>query len=199
MEQQRDFDFVDDEAVAEIMTLKDGSFNNLSGQSYQVVILPSVSAISKTALNRLKVFSQSGGKVIIIGDEPKLVIDKSFMTALAPDDLSWAVKEKNIEFTDKVKAALPVPDVTLDKHCSDLKVIHKRWQDADVYFLFNEIKQPLNRTITLMGKGTVQQWVTQTGRIKTVPAVVTSDKGKIQLNLEFELYEAKLLVIGPEL
>jgi hypothetical protein len=40
--------------------------------------------------------------------------------------------------------------------------------------------------------------VTQTGRTKTVPAVVVSES-KIQLKLEFEPYEAKLLVIGPEL
>jgi hypothetical protein len=88
--------------------------------------------------------------------------------------------------------------VALEQPCSNLKVIHKRWQDADLYFLFNEIKEPLKRTITLTGKGAVQQWVTQTGRTKTVPAVVVSES-KIQLKLEFEPYEAKLLVIGPEL
>jgi hypothetical protein len=88
--------------------------------------------------------------------------------------------------------------VALEQPCSNLKVIHKRWRDADVYFLFNEIKEPLTRTTTLMGKGTVQQWVTQTGRIKTVPADVISE-GRIQLNLEFKPYEAKLLVIGPAL
>jgi len=198
LEQQHDFDFVDDEAIAKIMTLKDGLFTNLSGQSYQAVILPSVSAISRMALDRLKVFAQGGGKVVIIGDEPKLVVDKSFMAALAPKDLSWTIKENDIELTDKVMAALPAPAATLDTACSDLKVMHKRWQDADVYFLFNEIKEPLTRTITLTGKGAVQQWMTQTGRIKTVPAVVISES-KIQLKLEFEPYEAKLLVIGPEL
>ena len=56
IERQRDFDFVEDEAVAEVMTLKDGSFTNLSGQSYQIVILLSVSAISKIALDRLQAF-----------------------------------------------------------------------------------------------------------------------------------------------
>ena len=198
MEQQRDFDFVDDEAIAEIMTLKDGSLTNLSSQSYQVVILPSVSAISKLTLDRLQAFAQGGGKVVIIGDEPELVVDKSFMTALVPKDLSWAVKEKEIELTDKVMAALPAPDVILDKPCGDLKVIHKRWQDADVYFFFNEIKEPLTRTITLTGKGTVQQWVTRTGRIKTISVDVSSE-AKIQLNQEFKPYEAKLLVIGPTL
>ena len=76
--------------------------------------------------------------------------------------------------------------------------MHKRWYDADVYFMFNEIKEPLTRTVILVGKGTVQQWVTQTGQIETIPAVVPKE-GKIQLSLEFKPYEAKLLVIGPTL
>ena len=54
------------------------------------------------------------------------------------------------------------------------------------------------RKATLAGKGTVQHWLTQTGRIETVPAVV-SEPGKIRLSLEFGPYEAKLLVIGPRL
>ena len=198
LEQQHDFDFVNDEAIAEIMTLKNGSFTNLSGQSYQAVILPSVSAISQNALDRLQAFAQGGGKVVIIGDEPELVVGKSFMSASKPKDLSWTIKEKNIELTDKVKVVLPAPDVILDQPCGNLKVLHKRWHDADVYFLFNEIKEPLSRTITLMGTGSAQQWVTRTGHIKTIPATVHA-KGKMQLPLEFEPYEAKLLVIGPTL
>jgi hypothetical protein len=198
LEQQRDFDFVDDEALARIMTLREGSFINLSGQSYRAVILPSVSAISKAALDRLGVFARAGGQVIVIGREPSLVVDKSFMAAQAPQDLSWAVHEGAVELSDKVKAALPAPDVVLKQPCADLKVIHKQWQDADVYFLFNEIKEPLIRQVTLDGKGTVQQWITRSGQIETISSEV-SEPGKVQLSLEFGPYEAKLLVIGPAL
>ena len=198
LEDQRDFDFVDDEALAQTMTLADGRFTNLSGQSYRAVILPSVSAISKAALDRLQTFSRAGGAVIIMGDEPSLLVGKSFMAAQAPGDLSWTIRESAIELTDKVKAALPAPDVVLEPACADIKVMHKQWRDADVYFLFNEIKGPLTRKVTLAGKGTVQHWATQTGRIETIPAAV-SEPGKIRLSLEFEPYEAKLLVIGPRL
>ena len=198
LERQHDFDFVDDEAIAKIMTLKNGSFTNLSGQSYHAVILPSVSAISKTALEHLHAFARGGGKVIIFGDEPKLIVDRSFMSASKSEDISWTIEEKNIELTERVRAALPSPDVILDPPCGNLKVLHKRWRDADVYFLFNEIKEPLTHTVTLTGKGTVQQWLTRTGRIKSIPAKVIA-KSKVQLSLEFEPYEAKLLVIGPTL
>jgi hypothetical protein len=197
LEDQRDFDFVDDEAVARTMTLADGHFTNLSGQSYRAVILPSVSAISKAALDRLRTFAQAGGAVIIMSNEPSLLVGKSFMTAQSPGDLSWTVRESAIELTGKVKAALPAPDVVLEPACADIKVMHKQWRDADVYFLFNEIKEPLTRKVTLAGKGTVQHWVTQTGRIETIPAAVP-EPGKIRLSLEFEPYEAKLLVIGTK-
>ncbi len=198
LEDQRDFDFVDDEALARAMTLTDGSFINLSGQHYQAVILPSVSAVSKAALDRLRAFAKAGGVVIIMGEEPFLAVGESFMVAKTPGDLSWTVRESAIELTGKVKAALPVPDVVLEPSCADIKVMHKQWRDADIYFLFNEIKEPLTRRATLVGKGTVQHWVTQTGRIETIPAIVPG-QGKIQLSLEFEPYEAKLLVIGPRL
>jgi len=198
LEDQRDFDFVDDEALAQTMTLADGRFTNLSGQSYRAVILPSVRAISKAALDHLRTFAEAGGAVIILGDKPSLLVDKSFMAAQAPGDLSWTVRESAIELTDKVKAALPAPDVVLEPACADIKVMHKRWKDADVYFLFNEIKEPLTRKVTLAGKGTVQHWATQTGRIETIPAAVP-EPGKIRLSLQFEPYEAKLLVIGPKL
>lgn len=196
LEQQRDFDFVDDESLAKTMTLKDGRFTNLSGQSYRAVILPSISAISKSALDRLKAFTRDGGRVILVGKAPSLVVDRSFMEGKAPGGLSWTVRESAIELTDKVQAALPAPDVLLDQPCADLKVMHKRWKDADVYFLFNEIKEPVSRQVTLAGKGTVQRWITHTGRIETLVTDSASD-GMVRLSLDFRPYEAKLLVIGP--
>ncbi len=195
---QRDFDFVDDESLAKTMSLKKGRFTNLSGQSYQAVVLPSISAISKGALDRLQAFAKGGGKVIVVGKTPSLVVDESFMKAQAPNDLSWAVRESAVELTGKVKAALPAPDVVLDRPCGDLKVMHKRWKNADVYLLFNEVKEPLSRQVTLAGKGTVQHWITRTGRIETIPAT-TAGPGKMEMSLAFAPYEAKLLVIGPAL
>ncbi|MGD8787720.1 MAG: glycosyl hydrolase, partial [Phycisphaerales bacterium] len=133
LEKQRDFDFVDDESLASTMKLKDGMFTNSSDQDYRAVIIPSVSAISKAALGRLKVFADSGGCVISIGREPSMVVEKTFLTAGGSADLSWAVREPSGEVTERVLKALPKPDVMLIEPCPVVKYIHKRWRDANLY------------------------------------------------------------------
>ena len=75
--------------------------------------------------------------------------------------------------------------------------MHKKWKDADVYFLFNEIKEPVSRKVTLAGQGTAQHWDTRTGATKSL--VGAARNGKIVLDLAFEPYEAKLVVLGPAL
>jgi hypothetical protein len=35
-------------------------------------------------------------------------------------------------------AALPQPDLSLDKPAPAVKYLHRRWRDADFYFVFNE-------------------------------------------------------------
>ncbi|MCS7120926.1 MAG: glycosyl hydrolase, partial [Candidatus Bathyarchaeota archaeon] len=81
LEHQIDFDFVDDYTLASILRLEKGCFRNLSGQAYRAVIVPSSTAISKAALNRLKTFSKSGGRVIFLGKKPNIIVNKSFLEA----------------------------------------------------------------------------------------------------------------------
>ena len=62
LERQRDFDFVDEQALCSVLKPDGGTLKNLSGQSYRAVIIPSVTAMSKTTLECLKKFKESGGK-----------------------------------------------------------------------------------------------------------------------------------------
>jgi hypothetical protein len=47
LEHQRDFDFVDEQALSSLLALEGGTFRNLSGQRYRAVLISSVSAISR--------------------------------------------------------------------------------------------------------------------------------------------------------
>lgn len=64
MEIQCDFDFVDEQALTSVLTLENGTLRNLSGQTYKAIIIPSVTAISKVTIDKLKEFSASGGKAL---------------------------------------------------------------------------------------------------------------------------------------
>jgi len=195
LEHQRDFDFIDENALSSLLVLEKGSFRNLSGQSYRTVLIPSVSSISKLALERLQSFATSGGQVIFIGQEPSLIIEKTFLDAAGPADLSWAIREPSGELTPQVIEALPQPDVRLEQPCPSLKYIHRRLCDADLFFFFNESAENKLHHAILAGSGHAQLWDAMTGKIE----VMTSNSlgnGLIKLIFELEPYETKFIVIG---
>ncbi len=197
-EAQRDFDYVDEAALASAMRLEQGLFTNLSGQSYRAVIIPSITAISQAALDRLRAFAKSGGIVVSLGRVPALVTGRTFLHAGGPASLDWAVREASGELTPAVLAALPPPDISLDQPAPGLKATHRRLRDADVYFLFNEGKEPVTRTVTLAGTGAAQVWDAATGQVAPV-ADASAAAGMVKVPLTLAAGESRFLVIGAGL
>jgi hypothetical protein len=195
LKHQRDFDFVDEQALCTVLNLGKGTLENLSGQSYCAVIIPSVTVISKTALDQLRKFADSGGKVIFVGHTPSVIVEKTFLKAGGPADLSWAMIEPSGKLTNEVLQTLPQPDVKLDKPCPDVKYTHRKLRDADLYFFFNESTEKQTNIATLAGKGQVQIWDAMTGDIKTISGNSSKD-GFIHLPLELKPYETSFIVIG---
>ncbi len=197
-EAQRDFDYVDEAALATVMKLEPGAFINLSGQSYRAVIIPSVTAISSGALDRLRAFARDGGTVISLGREPTLVTGKNFLTATGPAKLAWVLREPTGDLTPAVFAALPPPAIQLDEPTGAIKVIHRKLRDADVYFFFNEGQETLARTMTLAGAGAAQVWDAATGRASPIPDAKPTGRG-MTVPLTLAAGEARFIVIGPAL
>src|SRR5262249_38266478 len=116
IEQQRDFDFIDEQALASVLQRKGKELVKLSGQGYRAIGVPPALALSRTAVARLRSLAAGGGKVIFIGDPRALVIDKTFLHATGPADLSWAtLREKTIAISPAVLGHLPEPDFALDR------------------------------------------------------------------------------------
>jgi hypothetical protein len=196
LENQRDFDFVDEQALSSEMKLEGDRFVNLSGQSYQAIIIPPISAISKKTLERLKSFAQNGGRVIFLGVAPSLVVERTFLNADGPADISWAIQESSGRLTERVLKALPEPDVSLDQDCSAIKYLHRKLNNADVYFFFNESDQKQSRIATLQAEnGKAQIWNPLSGDIE-VMADVSVINGVVKFPLELDAYQTKLIVIG---
>ena len=195
LEQQRDFDFVDEQALSSVLALDGGKLKNLSSQSYYAVIIPSTSALSKAAVDRLRAFADSGGRVIFLGREPSLVVEKTFLKAAGPRDLSWAIREPSGKLTPRVVEALPQPDVMLDQPCPVVKYLHRCLRDADLYFFFNESTEKQSRTAVLAGSGQAQVWDAASGRIEAL-SDISSEKGVVRLPLVLEPYETKFIIIG---
>jgi alpha-L-rhamnosidase len=200
LQHQRDLDYVDDYSLSKTLKLQGNELINQSGQAYRAILIPPVDAISKAALDRLRAFAKAGGKVVFLGNAPKLVMDKNFLTATGPADISWAVFETTSEITPKVLAALPAPDVATDQETTWLKYNHRRMKDADLYFFFNEGDQPLSLKTTVANSGTAkqaQQWDTTSGKIAPW-AGATFARGKTTLPLELQPWGAKIVVIDSK-
>jgi hypothetical protein len=187
LEHQRDFDFADEQALSSLLVMEDGALTNLSGQRYRAVIIPPVSVISKTALERLRAFAESGGCVVFLGHAPALVVDRTFLEASGPADVSWAIREPLGELTPRILEALPHPDVALDRPCAAVKALHRRWRDADAYFFFNESDEGQSRRATLEGRGQVQVWDAASGRIEPLSGA-TSKNSSVHLPLDLAPY-----------
>ncbi len=166
-ENQHDFDFVDEEALTSILISENGGLGNLSGQSYKTIIVPSISVISGASLSKLKEFAASGGKVVFIGNLPSLAVEKSFLSAVKPPDLKWAEHEESGNLTARVFEFLPPPDFKIDKILPQVKYLHRKWKDADLYFIFNESRANLTFNVAFGEKGKKQIWDAMSGKISS--------------------------------
>jgi hypothetical protein len=195
LERQRDFDFVDEQALSSVLTLQKGAFRTLSGNQYRAILVPGAAVISRAALDHLRAFAKSGGRVVFLGRTPTLVAEPSILKAGAPGDFGWAVVEPASEITAQVLAALPQPDVALDPPAPAVKYVHRRWRDAEAYFFFNESDQPQSLKAVLEGAGKVQLWDAASGAISLL-AGATQEKHSVRVPLDLPPYGSKIVVIG---
>jgi hypothetical protein len=182
MENKYDFDFVDEQALTSVLTLENGTLINSSGQAYRAIIVPRISVISAKSLLQLKRFADAGGKVIFMEKQPELVIEKNFLEARKAENMDWAFTEISGKVTPAVLSYLPPSDLTLEPSCPDIKYLHRRLKDAELYFLFNEGTEKRSFLITLSGKGSPQVWDAMTGEITRLKNFV-----KVEDDLSFPL------------
>jgi hypothetical protein len=218
-EHQIDFDIVDEDAMARDLKPLKGSFETLSGNRYRTVILPAPQVISDEALARLKAFAQGGGKVLFLGGAPSLIAGQTIRDAkpATAADISWAtVVDAQLpptptppmeppaappapqtvpgEVLAAVNAAVIAPVVRLDAADTALRVMKRRWKDADVYLFFNEGAQASNHAVTLNCKGRIAEaWDPQTATI--APLQSTRAGSSLVVQLKLAAYETRVIVV----
>lgn len=165
LENQRDFDFVDEQALSSVPIQEDYRLINLSLQAYKIIIVPQVTVISKAAIEKLKEFAYSGGKVLFLGKPPVIMTGQSFKDAEKPGEFSWAKNELSGKLTQDVIDFLPDPDVKTGNSAPSVKYLHRTMAAGELYFFFNEGESPASFRITLSGKGKAQAWNAMTGQI----------------------------------
>lgn len=165
MENQQDFDFVDEQALTSVLKIEDGGLKNLSGQVYRTIIVPSISAISDASIKKLEQFTSSGGKVIFAGNLPSLVVNENFITASKLTDIPWAIQVDAATNSDVFLDLLLPADFKTDKTLPQVKCLHRVCKDAGLYFIFNESRKTVSFNISFEEKGKKQIWDAATGNI----------------------------------
>jgi len=197
LEHQVDWDYFDEQSLSSVATIENGGFKNLSGQIYKAIVFPSMTVITRTGLGRLRAFVKAGGKAVFVGKTPGLIVDKTFMNAEEVPDLSFAtLLEPSGDITPAVLAALPKPDVKFDAEFPRLTYTHKTWQDAEMYFFFNESNKAESCMATIAGHGQAQAWDLATGEIHPISAA-TAEGDTVRFPLALGPYETKIVVVGP--
>jgi hypothetical protein len=186
LETQRDFDFIDEQALGEPAAIGKGGLPNGSGQLYRAVVVPPGSVLSRKALETLRRFSSAGGTVVFAGGKPALAYDRTFRDANAPA-IDWGVADPEIRL-DGLGAA----DVRFAAPAPSIKYLHRRWRDADLYFFFNESDSALEVAATLEGTGAVQDWDARTGAIRTFVPRNTAEP----MTLRLEAFGTRFVAIG---
>jgi hypothetical protein len=218
-EHQIDFDIVGEDALAQDLKAGRGSFETLSGNTYRTVILPQPMLISSAALARLKAFAQGGGKVLFLAGTPQFIADRTIRDArpATAGDFSWATVESAqlpptptppafppqsplqpqavpSEVLSAVLSSVVTPTVHLDHPDTALRVMQRRWKNADVYLFFNEGPQECNHAVALTGNGRVAEtWDPQTGSVMQLKSAATAGHMTIQLHLQ--PYESQVIVV----
>ena len=186
LESQRDFDFIDEQALTATATVVPGGLQNLSGQVYRAVVVPPGSVLSSAALATLQRFNAAGGTVIFAGSKPQLTYDQTFRGAYAPQ-IGWGIVDPATSLN-----ALPASDVRFSAPAPSIKYLHRRWQDADLYFFFNESANAQQVEAVLAGTGKMQEWDPRTGAIRAFAPGNTAGA----LTLSLDPYGTKFVVIG---
>jgi len=180
-------DYIDAEAIKSV------------GITYPVLVLPHVERLSPETLKAIADYSQRGGKVIAVGAVPSRA--PGFANAAAITDevkqLSQGLFAKNpnarvVPHESDLGAALHealTPDLQLSSGASAVGFLHRKLNDADVYFLANTSNQEIHATASFRGsRKAVSSWDPFSGTVYAV------DRKPMELNLA--PYESRVIVFS---
>lgn len=217
-----DYDYLDDSQLPQA-NIEAGLIKfPQSQETYALIFLPGVRVISVAAWLKLREFFAAGGKIVAFGDLPVEADvrgqDETIQTITAeifgkPD--RYGNRHNTNEAGGVAIAAQPKdlrawllqhlpqlldPDVTITDRdgqpVGEIICCHRRNEAFDSYLLVNRSWQPVSCLVTVAQQGKLEEWALETGERGPVECRLEPN-GKMQIPLEFEPAEARLLVVMP--
>jgi len=211
-----DFDYIDFESLKRAK-IKNGELQ-VSGESYKVLILPAMTAIRFSTLEKSRDFYNSGGVVIAVGALP-LASDRVGGNDPLISEINnqvFGLSANNIQKVDQhtnetshgkgigmyLRQSTQIPDeikriLTLDfkVFAQSVKpyVLHRKAGTRDIYFVYGV---PKDTICSFRSTGSVELWNPWDGSTKTIP-VIYSGKSSTRLPMPLSETEPQLIVFSP--
>ena len=182
------FDYIDGAAIQKV------------GIPYPVLVMPHVQRLSPDVLKLIVAYVEGGGKVIVVGSAPDRapgLEDADAVSAAVKklsDSLTGSKNARSVESDDKVGAALQdaaKPDLALSAGATDVGFIHRKLNDADVYFIANTSNAAVKTSTSFrLSRRYVSMWDPQSGETRKLDSAPAT--------LEFAPYESLVVVFSDE-
>ncbi|MBR5978127.1 MAG: hypothetical protein IK033_03910 [Verrucomicrobia bacterium] len=193
----RDFTIIDSRAITDA-AVTDKGLEHPCGVSWRAVILPSVDTLPLETWKQLEKFVQKGGILIASGalpqnsetdfpsSEVKEISKRLFGAEPAPLKpirneaggialfLPMGMESMNAHILNNLLER----DFTTDSKESPLRVTHRSFPDREVYYIFNDSKEPCQETVRFAASGHPRMWDPNTGK---VTALEESESYQIKL------------------
>jgi hypothetical protein len=201
------FDFFDDEALKQVGRVERERLD-LGPNKYRAVVLPGVERIPLDTLLKLEEFARSGGVLIatrrVPEHAPGLLANDAEQNQIR--EISQRLFQERYGAAHFVKdetgdlpgllASLLRPDVRMAPNAPDIGFVHRKSQDAEIYFLANtsNVRQSVMATFRVTGMRP-QWWDPLTGNVSTAASQDDGADGT-KVPLDLEPYGSRVLVFS---
>ena len=187
------WDFVNGDALRNLLTVKNGRLTAPSGASYRVLALdPAARRMTVPTLRKIRDFVRAGG--VVVGEKPvetpSLSDDPAELTRIA--DALWGgdtgAGKVVPTFAAATAAAALAPDVDL-RGDSTLLFVHRSVRDGEIYFVANTTERSAGGEIGFRVAGKAPElWRADDGTI--TPASYRIEGGRTVVTLPLSAYDA---------
>ncbi|HRI21923.1 MAG TPA: glycosyl hydrolase, partial [Panacibacter sp.] len=184
------YDYINADALINMLSVKDGKLVTASGMSYRVLVLDSnATKMSLPVLRKLSVLVKAGATVT--GVKPAKPLGLSDATdefnKLVNEIWSSAKVTEGKSLSDVLNAMNIAPDFSYGKPQSTTKLlyVHRKTNDRDIYWVDNRTSdvQDLEATFRVDGK-VPELWFAETGKREPLSYSIADGATKVKLHME---------------
>jgi len=195
------FDYINADALKNMISCKDQKLVTASGMKYRLLFLDkNAKKMSLPVLRKIAELVRQGA--VISGQkpecEPTMTGDKAEFKRLV--DEIWDGKHHNVLTTMSVSEALDMMNLVPDFTCedmADMRYVHRSAKEGEIYWVSNarEATRSINAVFRISGLKP-QVWHPETGKKKDVSYIIKD--GKTIVPLDLAEYESVFVVFGEK-